>query len=53
MEYCWLNNMNFSIYHVPILSKRLGDHILAKNAVHHPPQQLQDGRSNLANKNQI
>ena len=53
MEYCQPDNMNFSVYHVPILSKKPGGHILARNVVHHLPQQLQGGRNNLANKNQI
>ena len=53
MEYCLLDNMNFSVYRVPIPLKKPGDHILAKNVVLHLPQQLQGGRSSLANKNQI
>ena len=53
MEYCLLDNMNFSVYRVPIPLKKPGDHILARNAIRHPPQQLQGGRSNLVNKNQI
>ena len=53
MEYYWPDSMNFSVYRVPIPSRKLGDHILAKNVVHHLPQQLPGGRNNLANKNQI
>lgn len=53
MEYYQPDNMNFFVYRVPIPLKKPGDHILARNAIRHPPQQLQGGRSNLANKNQI
>ena len=53
MEYYQPNNMNFFGGRVPIPSKKPGGHKSARNAIHHLPQQLQGGRSNLANKNQI
>jgi hypothetical protein len=53
VEYYLPDNKNFSICRVPIPLKRLGGHKSAKNAVHRLPQQLQGGRNNLANKNQI